>query len=343
MSYVTLLIGATDRGKTTLLSAWVRAAAASGARIAVVDADPGQSEIGPPGAIGVAWARPDAERLTDLPAAHTVFVGALSPAPAALEHVAATVAAVHWARQHGAAGVFVDTPGYVVGPGARRWLAALVQALAPQKVTAIATEGELDGLLSVLAPLAGGPIETLTPDPRAVRKPTAVRATRRMTRLARALEDARTLSLPLGDVATLGATLGTGAPIPPHLLRWVSETLRVPLVYGEDAGGAVSLWSPAAVRAGWESRTGLVSESLGARSVRVLSLPTQLGTIVGLHAADSRLLALGRFVDLDPDRRTLRIAAPPPATEESVALVAFGRFRIAEDCQFVGDLKPGEL
>ncbi len=31
-----------------------------------------------------------------------------------------------------------------------------------------------------------------------------------MTRLARALEDARTLRLPLGGVATLGATLGTG-------------------------------------------------------------------------------------------------------------------------------------
>lgn len=336
-------MGATDRGKTTILTGWARDMAAEH-RVAVVDTDTGQSEIGAPGTVGVAWARADAARLTELTCAAAFFVGALNPAAAALEHIAAAAAAVRWARAHGAQQILVDTPGYVAGPGARRWWCALVQTLAPDRIVAFARDAELDGLTRAVGAVGGLACETRAPEPEVVRKAPVVRATRRLGRFVRALDGARDLVLPLDTVATLGTTLGTGAPVAPHLVRWAADALRMPLVYGETAdGGALALWSRAdTVRPGWETRSGMVAEALGARSVRVLALGGLRGTFVGLHAGDGRLTAVGRFVDLDPDRRTAVVCAPPPADADGTALVAFGRFRLAADGQPAGELRPGE-
>lgn len=327
-----------------MLAGWARAAAAGDARVAVVDADTGQSEIGVPGTVGVGWARPDAARLSDLDAAASFFVGALSPAAAALEHVAATAAAVRWARGRGAGTILVDTPGYVVGAGARRWLCALAQTLAPDRVVVLAHAGEMDGLRAAVGVAAGVACETRAPEAGVQRKPPSMRAVRRLGRFVRALEGAREMALPLDQVATLGTSLGTGAPVAPHLVRWAAEALRMPLVYGEQAdGGALTLWSRSdTLRAGWESRSGMVTEALGARSVRVLALGALRGTLVGLHTGDGRLSGVGRWTDLDAERRAVLVAAAPPADAADTALLSFGRFRLAADGQPLGELRPGE-
>ena len=73
-------LGATDSGKST----WVRDAAqtltAAGQTVGIVDCDLGQSEIGAPGTIGAALARPGApfRFLRDLPVSAAYFVGAVS-------------------------------------------------------------------------------------------------------------------------------------------------------------------------------------------------------------------------------------------------------------------------
>lgn len=84
-----LLLGATDRGKTTFAALAARILTSEIERVAVVDADIGQSEIGPPGTVGVAWALPEATRLRDLTPSATFFVGAFGPPPVALELVVA--------------------------------------------------------------------------------------------------------------------------------------------------------------------------------------------------------------------------------------------------------------
>ena len=49
---VTMVVGASDTGKTTLTAYLAGALAARGETVAVVDADVGQSEIGPPTTVG---------------------------------------------------------------------------------------------------------------------------------------------------------------------------------------------------------------------------------------------------------------------------------------------------
>jgi polynucleotide 5'-hydroxyl-kinase GRC3/NOL9 len=341
-----LLVGATDRGKTTFAALAAQALASAPEPLAVVDADVGQSEIGPPGTVGVGWARPDASRLHEIKPAAVFFVGAFAPAPAALELVVATGQAVAWARERDAGRILVDTTGFVAGPAARRIKTAKTQALRPALIVGVQRDGEIDGLLAVLSAATGAPALSL-PVPSGVgRKSTTLRQTRRLARLSMALTNAREVALPLTAIVTVGATLGSGVPIAGHLAGWAGGALRMPVTYAEIADGVLTVFTPAlTLRPGWEDAAGPVAQHFRVRSVRAVSLAAYNGILLGLHDDAGRLLCLGRFERLDPDRGDVVISAPLPTASavERVRLVAFGRVRVAADGATLSEVKPGEV
>jgi polynucleotide 5'-hydroxyl-kinase GRC3/NOL9 len=340
-----LLVGSTDRGKTTFaaLAARTLADAVSG-RVAVVDADIGQSEIGPPGTVGLAWARPDLVKLHDLKPAGVYFVGAFAPNPAVLELVVATGQAVAAARNAGAKRILVDTTGFVAGPAARRLKVSKAQTVRPDLIIALSRNGELDSLLTAMRAATGAAILGLDVPATVGRKTQNVRSTRRLTRMASALEGTREIALPLAEVATVGATLGSGEPLPPELVRWSANALRFPVVHAEKGDGSLTLFLDGPPpRPGWEEGNGFVADHFGVRTLRVLSLRQHEGVLVGLHEEGGRLRAIGRFLGFDAERKEMRIAAPPPAAPELIRLAAFGRVRIGADGAFVSDVRPGEI
>jgi polynucleotide 5'-hydroxyl-kinase GRC3/NOL9 len=263
-----------------------RANSAAKTPVAVVDADVGQSEIGPPGTVGVAWADANVARLHELKVAARFFVGAFAPVGVALEHAVATGQAAAWVRANGARRVLIDTTGFVAGPTARRLKLAKAQLIQPALVLGFGppdgskvVDRELDGLLAVVGASVGASVLVL-PTPASVgRKSQTLRATRRMTRLGKTLDGAREIVLPLDSVATVGATLNTGEPIAPHLVRWAAQALRLPVVYGERLSGVLSLFAGGPARPGWENSVAPVAEHFGARTVRVLSLANQAGLL----------------------------------------------------------------
>lgn len=330
-----LVLGASDRGKTYMLHQLAREAARTH-KVALLDGDTGQSELGPPGTVSWAWMKPEGPQRGG-----TRYVGALSPASAALEHVIALTEAADHAESVGAELLFIDTPGYVSGPGARRFLAALVQALTPNRLLVLERAGELGSLPALLATLSGATLTHLPVAEAVVRKSPSVRATRRLTRLARYLEGATEHVLALEGLLTLGVVLGTGTPVAPHLARWAGGALHLNAIYGELAQGTLTLFVASALRPGWESGVGPIADHFGVARVRALSLTALEGTCLGLHDITGRFLGIGRFLGLDPETQRLRLSTA--ASVEHLALLAFGRFRIAADGQFLGELKPGEV
>ena len=76
---VTVIVGAGDTGKSTLAAQLASALTARGARVAVVDADVGQSEIGPPTTVGLGAVTGPLTRLRDADLIALEFVGDTSP------------------------------------------------------------------------------------------------------------------------------------------------------------------------------------------------------------------------------------------------------------------------
>ncbi|MBC8137007.1 MAG: hypothetical protein H8F28_14090, partial [Fibrella sp.] len=272
---IVLLLGGTDTGKTTFAAQVARTLAEDSERIAVVDADIGQSEIAPPGTVGVAWARPDAERLSDLKPAGTFFVGSFSASTLPLEHATATHQAVRHARERNAERILVDTTGYVTGPTARRLKSAKAALIQPALILAFGADNnsELLALAQTASAICGAELLAVPVPAGVQKKPTAQRTTRRQTRLAAYFgEKPTTVPVPLDKIVTLGATLGTGISIAPHLAQWAGEALRMPVVHGEMAGDVMTLFLTGTARPGWEGLSGAVADHFKARTVRVVSL-----------------------------------------------------------------------
>ena len=131
-----LILGAADTGKTTLAATLAKHAASS-RPVGIIDADIGQSHIGPPTTVG--WAVVDSPEVdfrvktslfsqtsgtfascygfSQLAAGGISFVGDVTPVGHLLQLTAAIVQCVQQASEV-AKLIIVDTPGFIRGPAA---------------------------------------------------------------------------------------------------------------------------------------------------------------------------------------------------------------------------------
>src|SRR5437870_7527267 len=113
---VTLILGTSDTGKTSLTARLAGALAARGQRVAVVDADVGQSEIGPPTTVGLGRVTGELARLADAEVLALEFVGDTSPVRYIRETAAATGRLVRRALSDRLERGLVASRGLVEGP-----------------------------------------------------------------------------------------------------------------------------------------------------------------------------------------------------------------------------------
>ena len=153
-----LILGGVDTGKTTLAAALAKHAASSG-RVGIIDADIGQSHIGPPATVG--WAIVEApqtiERVfgdgddpeadfSQLTAGGISFVGDVTPTGHLLQMTAAVTQCVQQVSRV-AELIIIDTPGFIFGPAAALW-GAVQRILQPEMVLAVQRGSELSDVLA---------------------------------------------------------------------------------------------------------------------------------------------------------------------------------------------------
>ena len=114
---VIFLLGGLDSGKTTLARRIAAEGLDAGATVAVIDADVGQSTVGPPTAVGLRLCRnPSDLELDALAEADEIaFVGSTSPQGHLLPLAVGARRLLDRARAEGADLVVVDTTGLVTG------------------------------------------------------------------------------------------------------------------------------------------------------------------------------------------------------------------------------------
>lgn len=145
---VCLILGAVDTGKTTLAFALAKRLAVR-QPIGIIDADVGQSHIGPPTTVG--WAvidNPQVE-LSQLAAAGIAFVGDVTPVGHLLQ-LTAGIAQGAAALSHSTKLIIIDTPGFIRGPAASALWWTVHQVLQPALILAVQRSDELSDILGGL-------------------------------------------------------------------------------------------------------------------------------------------------------------------------------------------------
>ena len=141
---VVLVIGATDVGKTTFCRFLVDSAVDRGLKTAFVDADVGQSQIGPPTTIGMKSFDPKSSPIQfNHIADYLYFVGDLSPRGYSLEVLTGTRLMVDRAREIGTDFIIIDTTGYIHDPPAVTLKRHKIELIRPNHVVCIGRSSEL--------------------------------------------------------------------------------------------------------------------------------------------------------------------------------------------------------
>jgi polynucleotide 5'-hydroxyl-kinase GRC3/NOL9 len=145
-----LLLGGTDTGKTTFLTWLANNLLGREQRIAIVDADVGQSSLGPPTTIGLSLVAEPFERLQELPPVGLYFVGATSPRGHLLPVIVGTKRLVDRARRLGAGQVIVDTCGFIGADGGQALKHYQIDLVDPDVVVCLQRGEECEPILLAL-------------------------------------------------------------------------------------------------------------------------------------------------------------------------------------------------
>jgi polynucleotide 5'-kinase involved in rRNA processing len=249
---ISMLIGGLDTGKTTVALEAVRLALAAGKRPVLVDADLGNSTVGPPACVSMKVFRSasDLDRLDEYDGLH--FVGTIMPSRLVLQQVIATTLMVQRARELGDV-VIIDTTAVASGVAGETLKYHKTELCRPQRIIALQRGEEMEPVVGMLRRFLGAEVMTASTDPAILPMSPDTRARRRAEGFAKALRAPMERwkvrptvfapTLPVGlqlgrlDGVLVGVQSIDGGCLGLGVLNHENDTLRVMTNVGEGMTG----------------------------------------------------------------------------------------------------------
>ncbi len=163
---VAMIVGEVDSGKTSFCTYLINKLVSAKYRVAILDGDLGQSDVGPPCTVGYAFVSAPITELYSLEAENAFFVGATSPSEALSRMIEGMVSMKAEILRKTADFMVVNTDGWVEGEEAVKFKLQLAEKLEPDVVLGIQQGDELKPLLIALESYAKNVVES----PRAIRQ-----------------------------------------------------------------------------------------------------------------------------------------------------------------------------
>jgi polynucleotide 5'-hydroxyl-kinase GRC3/NOL9 len=307
-----LAIGASAVGKTSFCRYLAGALLARQAEVAFVDADIGQSNLGPPTAVTLGYPTSPVDFSTVSPAGY-YFVGSTGPIGRFLPLVIGTASLARAAR---GAFVIIDTTGLVHESG-RVLKSYKIEAVRPDVIVTVERRSELAPIRMANRHL---PIITVEPSRKAHGKDDYERIEMRRRSYARHFAGATLLQLPLEPLIFQRTLLFAGKPIELEGALHAEKSSEGILIVGAPAAPA----APAAPVA-------------PPPDSKLLPAGFERNLLCGIADATGRCLGLGIIERIDFASRT--IALTTPVERDKVRIVQFGDLYVTPEGGKLGPVK----
>ncbi|MGB9706142.1 MAG: Clp1/GlmU family protein, partial [Pyrobaculum sp.] len=289
-SGVIIVVGMIDVGKSTMTAMLGNKALARGYRVAVIDADVGQNDLGPPTTISLARLTRYVTHLRQLVAEKSIFLQATSLEriwPRAVEQIAR---AVEYARRVWRAdSVILNTDGWVLDEEAVVFKRQLIEKIKPSLIVAIQVEKEL-------APILNGysNVLVLPPPPHARSRSREDRKIHREMGYGRYIFPPVEIAVSLDKIPICNLPIFKGIEMGEELRKILSRALGLGVEKAYQVGNRVY--------AIVEGDTWVVRKVSG---FQVIGLPHDFerGLLVGLEDAERFLVGLGVVKKIYYDKR----------------------------------------
>jgi polynucleotide 5'-hydroxyl-kinase GRC3/NOL9 len=144
---ISILLAATDAGKSTLAKFLIFNLCRQGLKVALVDADIGQSFLGPPTTIGFSIFKSDPTWQLILSPPEIFFVGSITPEGHFPIHLKGVKRMADKATACEADVILVDTTGFVLGEEGKELKRRKIELLSPRFILALQKSDELEPIL----------------------------------------------------------------------------------------------------------------------------------------------------------------------------------------------------
>lgn len=334
-----LVVGAVDTGKTFFCLRLCLAGLQAGIPTAIVDADVGQSEVGAPGTIGMAFMDKPIESLSELKPKRLYFIGSTTPVDHITECVIGTKKMVDAALDLGAKLVVIDTTGLVGGWLGRKLKTCKIDLIRPNYLIGIQKHREIDHILFPFSRISTMNVANLPTSELARRKPPEYRTARRRHNFYKHFHDSQGHIIRLEDVSLWNTWLGSGRPMKWQYIKFIEETLKCSVLHAEVTGRGLYIISE---RPCSMSHRKVLEEEFRTTNIVVATGEIFRNVLTGLADESGNVLNVGLLQAIDFKHKYLFVLSPIK-TISPVRIVQFGSIRVTKEGEELGTLRPGDL
>ncbi|MEM2875427.1 MAG: Clp1/GlmU family protein [Candidatus Bathyarchaeia archaeon] len=322
-----VVLGDTDSGKSTLTTFLANRLICKGRRVAVVDADTGQKNLGPPTTIGMKVLVKPTPILSEEAEDSAFFIGSTSPAGLIDRSVAGVLFLVSEALKGGAEVILIDTTGWIYGSEARELKTLMVTSLKPEFLIAIQRSGELEPLIK---PFIKTSIQVIrVPAPKNIRRRSrSERKALRSRVFRRYLRGGRMVNLSMDDAGILYSFTGSGRLPDKDRMDMIQKVLGERPLYCEEAGDSILLVLGESANIE-DAKLKVVRYKAFDKEVKVLKENDFKNVLCGLIDAECRFLGLGVIEKVDFKSRKLRIYTK--VEESRIAAIQVGSMKVTQE------------
>ncbi len=323
-----MVVGGMDSGKTSFCTFLVNEAVKEKLRTCVIDADLGQSDVGPPSTIGFNFVTEPVKDLFEIDAQDAVFVGSTSPSGAINKVIDGLIQLKDRVMEAGADFLVINTDGWVEGEEAAAYKVRLAEKVAPSAVVGMQRSNELTPILDSF-----NDIEVFVMDSPQLIQPRNREKRKVLRELSykKYLKGAKTQSFSIGWIQVENSILGAGGPLPRKRMETLVTLLGTRPVYAEETVVAIFVVLRRNRQVA-EEQIKAVEEHFG-KSVKVIWEGDEEGLLVGLKGEADKFLGIGLLDGVDYKRKALKVYTP---VSEKVSTLCFGQIKLDKNCREIG-------
>jgi polynucleotide 5'-hydroxyl-kinase GRC3/NOL9 len=319
---IAMVLGTVDSGKTSFCTYLTNRLLQEKQKVAILDGDLGQSDIGPPCTVAYTFLTKPVTDLFDLEAKNAFFIGFTSPSPAINKVIEGLTSLKKEVLQGNPDFIVINTDGWVEGEDAVNYKVQLAKELNPDIIFCIQQKDELTPLLNSLE----GFQKIVVDSPQAIKQRS--REKRRSLRelgYIKYLKNAKVQSIPISWLKIeANEFLGLGIN---H--EGTRQAKRIYELLGMNPLHFAELKDKVCIVIGkgrWirEENLKKLEETVGKKIV-VIRKGEEEGLVVGLYNSDRKFLGIGVLREIDYSRKTLKIFTP---VSEGISIVALGRIKL---------------
>ena len=317
-----IVLGTVDSGKTSFCTYLVNRLLGQKKKIAVLDGDLGQSDVGPPCTVSYTFVTKPITDLFSLQAKNAVFIGTTSPNGAVDKVIDSLVQLRKEILGSDPDFVVVNSDGWVEGEEAVRYKTQLVEKINPDAIFCVQQKDELAPLVNSLEKFRRIAVES---SPVASQRSGESRKNLRELGYTKYLRNAKVQSFPLGwlkieDNELLGLSTAYENA---RMARRIYELLGMKPLHFAEQSDRISI---IVGKRRWINAEGLKKvEEATRKKVVVIRKGEEEGLLTALCSAEGKFLGIGVIQEIEYLRKTLKILTP---VSQEVAIAVIGKVKL---------------